>query len=74
MLYHVYHLSDDTGHDPSFVDEVLNDIFSRWKIQKETIILKNYNAGNQYKGLIDAMSSFGVKSILRKDIVTGDVW
>ena len=99
-----YHLSDDTGHDPSFVDEVLNDIFSRSKIRNETIILKSDNAGNQYKdkyafayyqnlsnkcqvrivrlygaaghgkGLIDAMSSFGVKSILRKDIVTGDVW
>ena len=33
-----------------------------------------YGAAGHGKGLIDAMSSFGVKSILRKDIVTGDVW
>ena len=26
-LRYVYHLSDDTGHDPTFVNEVLNDIF-----------------------------------------------
>ena len=103
-LSYVYHLSDDTGHDPTFVNEVLNDIFLRWNICNETILLKSDNAPNQYKdkyafayyqdlankynvrivrlygaaghgkGLIDAMSSFGVKSILRKDIVTGDVW
>ena len=103
-LSYVYRLSDDTGHDPTFVDEVLNDIFGRWNIRNETILLKSDNAGNQYKDkyafvyyqnltdkynvrlirlygaaghgkeLIDAMSSFGVKSILRKDILTGDVW
>ena len=103
-MSYVYHLSDDTGHDPTFVDEVLNDIFLRWNICNETILLKSDNTPNQYKdkyafayyqdlankynvrivrlygaaghgkGLIDAMSSFGVKSILRKDIVTGDVW
>ena len=101
---YVYHLNDDTGHEPSFVDEVLNDIFLRWNICNETILLKSDNAPNQYKdkcafaycqdlanksnvrivrlygaaghgkGLIDAMSSFVVKSILRKDIVTGDLW
>ena len=103
-LSFVYHLTDDTGHDPTFVDEVLNDIFGRWNIRNETILLKSGNAENQYKdeytfayyqnladkynvqviclygvaghgkGLIDAISSFGVKSILRKDIVTGDRW
>ena len=103
-LSFVYHLSDDTGHDPTFVDEVLNDIFGRWNIHNETILLKSGNAENQYKDeytfayyqnlankynvqviclygvaghgkrLIDAISSFGVKSILRKDIVTGDRW
>ena len=96
-LSYVYHLSDDTAHDPTFVDEVLHDIFGRWNIRGETILLKSGNAWNQCKdkyafgvkynvriirlygaaghgkGLIDAMSSFGVKSILRKDIVTGDV-
>ena len=49
VLSYVYHLSDDTGNKPSFADEVLNDIFSRWQIQNETIILKSDNAGNQYK-------------------------
>ena len=102
-LSYVYHLSDDTGHDPTFVDEVLNDIFLRWNICNETILLKSDNTPNHYKdkyafayyqdfaikynvqiarlygaaghgkGLIDTMSSFGVKSILRKDNVTGDV-
>ena len=96
-LSYVYYLSDDTAHDPTFVDEVLHDIFGRWNIRGETILLKSGNAWNQCKdkyafgvkynvriirlygaaghgkGLIDAMSSFGVKSILRKDIVTGDV-
>ena len=103
-LSYVYHLSDDTGHDPTFVDEVLNDIFLRWNICNETILLKSDDAPNQYKdkyafayyqdlanksngrivrlygtaghgkGLIDVMSSFIVKSVLRKDIVTGYVW
>ena len=103
-LSYVYHLSDDTGHDSTFVDEVLNDIFGRWNIRNEKILLKSDNAGKQYKDkyafayyqkltdkynvriirlygaaghgkeLIDAMSCFGVKSILRKDIVTGDLW
>ena len=27
VLPYVYHLIDDTGHDPSFVDDVLNNIF-----------------------------------------------
>ena len=34
MIY-VYHLSDDTGHDPTFVDEALNDIFGKWNIRNE---------------------------------------
>ena len=46
-LSYVYHLSDDTGHDPTFVDEVLKDIFDRWSINNETVILKSDNAGNQ---------------------------
>ena len=102
-LIYVYQLNDDNGHDPNFVDEVLNDTFDRWISHNEKILLKSDNAGNQYKdkyefayyqnladkynariirlygavghgkGLIDAMSSFSVKSILRKDIVTGDI-
>ena len=36
-------------------------------------IIRLCGAAGHDKGLIDAMSSFSVKSILRKDIVTGDV-
>ena len=100
----VYHFSDDTTHDPCFVHQVLEDIFDRWDIKDETVLIKSDNAPTQYKnkwafhsyqsladkynvrivrlygaaghgkGLIDAMSSFGVKSILRRDIVGLDVW
>ena len=37
----VYHLSDDTTHDPSFVQQVLEDIFDRWEIRDETIVVKS---------------------------------
>ena len=37
-------------------------------------IVRLYGAEEHGKELIDAMSSFGVNSILTKDIVTGDVW
>ena len=100
----VYHLSDDTSHDPSFVQQVLEDIFDRWEIRDETIVVKSDNAPTQYKnkwafesysslakkyhgriiqiygaagygkGVIDVMSSFGVKSILKRDITGLDVW
>ena len=32
VLSCVYHLSDHTGRGPCFVDEELNNIFSRWQI------------------------------------------
>ena len=100
----VYRLSDDTNHEPVFANEVLEDIFKRWNIKDETIIIKSDNAPTQYKnkfafqsminlsnkynvrviriygaaghgkGLIDALSSFGVKAILRRDIVSHDCW
>ena len=89
----MYRLSDDTNHDPVFVNEVLEDIFKRWNIKDETITIKSNSASTQYKnkfafqsmmnlsnkynvriiriygaaghgkGLIDAMSSFGIKAI-----------
>ena len=101
---YVYHLSDDTNHDPTFVHAVVKDIFDRWSIKNETVIIKSDNAPTQYKnkyafesmqqladdynvkivriygaaghgkGLIDAMSSFGVKAILRRDIIAVDKW
>ena len=46
----VYHLSDDATHDPSFVQQVLEDIFGRWKIIDKTIVVKSdCNARTQYK-------------------------
>ena len=45
----VYHLSDGTNHDPSFVQQVLEDIFDRWEIRDKTIVVKSDNAPNQYK-------------------------
>ena len=99
MNKYVYHLCDDTKHDPVFVNEVLEDIFTKRNIKNETVIIKSDNAPTQYKnqyaffllkqiankynvtilriygaaghgkGLIDSKSSFGVKGILRRDII-----
>ena len=100
----VYYLSDDSTNDPSFVYQILEDIFNHCNICNETIIIKSdnapaqsknnwvfqsytslaskynvsiirlYGAAGHGKGLIDAMSNFGAKSFLRKDIVGPDVW
>ena len=45
----MYHLSDDTTHDPSFVQQVLEDIFDHWEIRDETVVVKGDNAPTQYK-------------------------
>ena len=37
-------------------------------------IIRIYGAAGHGKGLIDAMSSFGVKAILRRDIISLDKW
>ena len=37
-------------------------------------IIRLYGAAGHGKGLIDAMSSFGVKALLRRDIITADAW
>ena len=39
-----------------------------------TVPLFTYGAAGHGKGVIDAMSSFGVKSILRRDIIAFDRW
>ena len=44
-----YHLNDDTMHGPTFVNEVSEDIFRRWNIKDETIIVKSDHALAQYK-------------------------
>ena len=84
--------------------EILRDIFNRFNIRDETLLLKSDNAPQQYKnryffakvqglpddynvkivyaygasghgkGLVDSMSSFGVKNILRRGIVGNDDW
>ena len=101
--YH-YHLSDDTKHDPFYVDQVLRDIIIKYDIKDEDLWIQNDNAPTQYKnkhafallqklvddfnlriirtygaaghgkGVIDVMYSFSAKNILRKDIVTHDVF
>ena len=37
--------------NPIFVNEVLQDIFKRWEIKDETIIVKCDNAPTQYKNV-----------------------
>ena len=99
-----YHISDDTKHDPVFVDEVLRDLIHHYDIRNEDIMIQSDNASTQYKsfhafallqklanefnvriirtygaaghgrGTIDAMSSFGVKNVFRRDIVTHDIF
>ena len=41
---YVYHLIDDTVHDFALVYEVLEDIFRRWNVKDETIVIKRDNA------------------------------
>ena len=101
--YH-FHLSNDTNHDPVFVDYVIRDLIKKYRIKDEDLWIQSDNAPTQYKnksafyllqqlcnefnlriirtygasghgkGVIDGMSSFGVKNVLRKDIVTHDVF
>ena len=58
-LSYVYHVSDDTGHDSTFVDEMLNDIFLRWNICNETILLKSDNAPIQRQICICVLPRLG---------------
>ena len=46
--YH-YHLSDNTKCHPFFVDVVLRDIISKYKIQNENLRIQSDNAPSQYK-------------------------
>ena len=101
--YH-YHISDDTKHDPSFVDYVVRDIIAKYNIKDEDFWIQSDNAPTQYKtkhafslyqklvddfnlliirtygasghgkGVIDAMSSFGAKNILRQHYHTGCIF
>ena len=46
---YVYHLCDDTTHDPTLVHLVLEDIFDKRSIKDEAVIIKSDNAPTQYK-------------------------
>ena len=63
----VHHLSDDTTHDSSFVQQVLEDIFDRWEIRDETIVVKSDNAPTQYenKWAFESYSSLAKKYNVR---------
>ena len=101
--YH-FHLSDDTTHDPVFVDQVLRELIRKYDIKNQDLWIQSDNAPTQYKNkyaffllqrlakefnlriirtfgaaghgkrAIDGMSSFGVKNILRKEIVTNNIF
>ena len=64
---YVYYLSDDTNHDPVFVNEVLEDIFKFWNITDETIIIKSDNAPTQYKNkfVFQSMMNRSIKCNVR---------
>ena len=100
--YH-YHISDDTKHDPFFVDYVVRDIIAKCNIKDEDFWIQSDNAPTQHKSkyafslyqkladdfnlriirtngasghgkcVIDAMSSFRAKNILRHNIIMQDV-
>ena len=44
MNKYIYHLCDDTKYDPVFVNEVLEDIFTKRNIKNETVVIKSDNA------------------------------
>ena len=46
--YH-FHLSDDTTHDPVFVDHVLRDIIIKYDIRNQDLWIQSDNALTQYK-------------------------
>ena len=49
---------------------LLNKLASEFNLR----IIRTYGAAGHGKGAIDGMSSFGVKNVLRKDIVTHNVF
>ena len=46
--YH-YHISDDTKHDPFFVDYVVRDIIAKYNIKDEDFWIQSDNTPTQYK-------------------------
>ena len=56
-----------TQYKNKWVFESYNSLAKEWRI-------RIYGAAGHWKGMIDVMSSFGVKSILKRDIIGLDVW
>lgn len=48
-FHYNYHLSDDTKHDPTFVDFVLRDLVERNGIKIQDLWIQSDNAPSQYK-------------------------
>ena len=46
--YH-FHLSDDTTHDPVFVDQVLRELIRKYDIKNQDLWIQGDNAPTQYK-------------------------
>ena len=44
---YVYHMSDDTTHNASFFHEVLEDLFIKWGIKDQHVMIKSDNAQSQ---------------------------
>ena len=63
---YVYHLCDDTTHDPSLVHLVLENIFDTQDFENEAVIIKSENAPTQYKNryAIKSMHLLAISTIL----------
>ena len=46
--YH-FHISDNTKHDPLFVDYVVRDIIEKYGIRDDELWIQSNNAPSQYK-------------------------
>ena len=59
-----------TQYKNKYAFESLQELSNQFNVA----ILRIFGASGHGKGLIDSMSSFGCKSILRRDIIGKDVW
>ena len=74
MNKYVYHLCDDTKHDPVFVNEVLEDIFTKRNIKNETVIIKSDNAPTQYENQYAFFLLQQIANIYFKNIWSSWTW
>ena len=59
-----------TQYKNKFPFQSMMDLSNKYNVR----IIRIYGAASHGKGLIDAISSFGVKTILRRDIVSYKCW